>query len=104
MGLKMSATPPSPAEITALIDAKSELRLRVIPGARVEKAAIENGALKLWLRVPPEGGKANAAVITKLADMLGVPQSAIEIVQGQASRDKRVRVEGLFPFFLTSSS
>ena len=92
MGLKMSAAPPSPAEITALIDARGELRLRVIPGARVEKAGIENGALKLWLRVPPEGGKANAVVITMLAKMLDVPQSAIAIVQGQTSRDKRVRV------------
>ncbi len=91
------AKAPDAADIRTLIDAKGELRLRVVPGARVERAAIENGALKLWLRTPPEGGKANAAVIKTLAKMLGVPQPTLEIVQGQTARDKRVRVTSSLP-------
>ena len=83
---------PSPEAILALIDTKSELRLRVVPGARVERAAIENGALKLWLRTAPENGKANAAVLKILADMLSMPQSSFEIVHGQTSRDKRIKI------------
>lgn len=88
-------TAPSPEAIRALIDTKGELHVRVVPGARVEKASIENGALKLWLRTPPENGKANAAVLKMLAVMLGVSQSSLEIVHGQTSRDKRVRIDDI---------
>lgn len=86
-------TTSSPEAIRTLIDAKGELHIRVVPGARVEKVAIENGALKLWLRTAPENGKANAAVLKMLAMMLGVSQSSLDIVHGQTSRDKRVRID-----------
>lgn len=85
-------TVPSPESVRTLIDARGELRLRVIAGARVEKAAIVNGALKLWLRTAPENGKANTAILKMLAEMLSVPQTSLEIVHGQSSRDKRIRV------------
>ena len=88
----MSATTPTTAEISALISAKNELFLRVVPGARVERAAIENGTLKIWLRTAPEDGKANKAVLAILAKLLGISVSQLEITHGQTARDKRVRV------------
>ncbi|MEP7348819.1 MAG: DUF167 domain-containing protein [Sphingorhabdus sp.] len=78
--------------INALVDDRGILRLRVVPGAKVEKAAIENGALKIWLRAPPEDGKANAAVLRMLADLLDLPLGALKLVQGPTSRDKRVLI------------
>jgi uncharacterized protein len=87
------ATPtPSADDITALIDGNGELRLRVIPGAKVERMAVENGALKIWLRTAPEDGKANMAIITTLATKLSMAADRINIVRGRASRDKVVRI------------
>ena len=82
----------SAAEIRALTDAKGELALRVVPGAKVERAAIENGTLKLWTRTAPEDGKATKAVLAQLAGLLGMAARDIELVSGATSREKRVRI------------
>jgi uncharacterized protein len=86
------ANQPTVAEIRALIDAKWELALRVVPGAKVERAAIENGALKLWTRTAPEDGKATKAVLAQLAKLLGIAVRDVELVSGATSREKRVRI------------
>lgn len=54
-------------------------------------------ALRVRVRAPPEGGKANEEVRRVLADALGVPPSSVEIVSGHRSRRKRVRVSGVTP-------
>ncbi len=82
----------SAAEIRALVDAKGELALRVVPGAKVERAAIENGTLKLWTRTAPEDGKATKAVLAQLAGLLDMAARDIELVSGATSREKRVRI------------
>jgi uncharacterized protein (TIGR00251 family) len=72
------------------------LTLRVAPkSARDAVVGWHGGALKIKVRAAPEGGKANAAVVEVLAEALGVPRAAITIESGHASRDKRVRIEGL---------
>ncbi len=83
---------PSAAEIRALVDAQGELALRVVPGAKVERAAIENGTLKLWTRTAPEDGKATKAVLAQLAGLLDMAARDIELVSGATSREKRVRI------------
>ena len=88
----MAAPTLTPEAIIALISDRNELSLRVVPGAKVEKAAIENGTLKIWLRTAPEDGKANKAVLAILAKLLGISVSRLEITHGQTARDKRVRV------------
>ncbi|MEO2065259.1 MAG: DUF167 domain-containing protein [Desulfurobacteriaceae bacterium] len=60
---------------------------------RVEK--VEAGRLKVKVTVPPEGGKANKALIELLSKELKVPKSSISIVSGQTSRVKRVLIEGI---------
>lgn len=85
-------TNPSRDDIFALTDAKGELTLRVVPGAKVERAAIENGALKLWTRTAPEDGKATKAVLRQLAALLDIAARDIELVSGATSREKRVRI------------
>ena len=52
-------------------------------------------AILIRLAAPPVDGAANAALIAFLAESLEVPRSAVSIVAGGASRNKRVRVEGL---------
>jgi hypothetical protein len=54
-------------------------------------------ALKVRLRAPPVGGKANEALRAFLANRLGVPVGAVEILSGHTSRRKVVRVAGVRP-------
>ncbi len=56
---------------------------------------MEEERLKIRVTVPPEGGKANRAVIEILSKALRVPKSSIEIVKGETSRIKTVRIEGI---------
>lgn len=87
----MSAAPSS-QDIIALLNAKGEMRLRVIPGAKVEKLAIEHAVLKIWIRTAPADGKANKAVVSLLATTLTLAKEAVTIISGHTSRDKWVRI------------
>jgi hypothetical protein len=51
-------------------------------------------AFRIALAAPPLEGRANEALISYLADMLGVPRSAVEVIGGEHSRNKVVRVTG----------
>ena len=68
--------------------------LRVQPRAR--RAALDpaDGAIKVQVTAPPEDGKANAAVIALLAEQWRLPKSSFDVIKGQASRAKTVRVSG----------
>jgi uncharacterized protein len=52
-----------------------------------------SGALKLKIATPPVGGKANQECIRFLAELLGVPRNCVEIISGETSRTKVVRVK-----------
>jgi uncharacterized protein len=42
---------------------------------------------------PPEGGKANQAVLEILADHFGVAKSSVKILRGHKTRRKLIRVD-----------
>jgi uncharacterized protein YggU (UPF0235/DUF167 family) len=46
------------------------------------------------VHAPPFEGRANAALIEFLAELLDLPRSSIEIASGQAGRNKRIMVQG----------
>ena len=48
--------------------------------------------LHLRVTAPPEGGKANAAVVALVAKSLRVPRSSVSIIKGLTSRDKVLRI------------
>ncbi len=74
------------------------LRLHIQPAAKQTGiAGLHGDALKIRLAAPPVDGKANEALIAFLATKLGCSKSALEIIGGQTSRAKRVRVRGLTP-------
>lgn len=50
-------------------------------------------ALEVKVATPPTDGLANAAVIALLAKSLGIPKSAITIVSGTSSRQKRLSID-----------
>lgn len=69
--------------------------VRVIPRAtRSAIAGTRGDALLVRLKAPPVDGAANAELIRFLADLLDVPQRNIQIVSGERSRGKRVRING----------
>lgn len=49
-------------------------------------------ALKLRLKAPPVDGKANEALIRWLASQLGMARNSLELVRGQTSRRKQIRL------------
>ncbi|HQZ98375.1 MAG TPA: DUF167 domain-containing protein [Pyrinomonadaceae bacterium] len=72
-----------------------EFRVRVIPRAsRTEFVGIIDGVLKVRIKAAPVDGAANEELIKFLARTLGVSKSAVEIVAGQTSKIKRLRITG----------
>jgi uncharacterized protein len=54
----------------------------------------EKPVLKAHVTMPPEDGKANAALTALIAGWLGVPKSKVTVASGQKSRLKTVSVAG----------
>jgi uncharacterized protein len=76
----------------------TRLRLRVSPGAgRAAVVGRYGEAWKIRVTAPPEGGRANEAVLRLLADALAVPRDALKIVSGHSGRDKIVELVGVGP-------
>jgi uncharacterized protein (TIGR00251 family) len=74
-------------------DGGLEFYVRVQPRASWNETAGEReGAVRVRITAPPVEGAANKALAGFLAERLGVPKSAVEIVSGQTGRYKRVRV------------
>jgi len=70
--------------------------IKVQPRARRNAVVGElGGAVKIALTAPPVDGRANQACIEFFAELLSLPRSAIEIVSGQSSRTKVIRVAGI---------
>ena len=50
--------------------------------------------LKVRIAAAPEGGKANAALVTLLAEEFDVPKKAVTVVRGAGARVKHVHIRG----------
>ncbi len=71
----------------------TEVLLWVVPGAsRSEIVGIHDGALRLRISAPPEGGKANRAVVVLLASATG---ARVRLLSGTTSRRKRALLVGM---------
>jgi uncharacterized protein (TIGR00251 family) len=70
--------------------------VRVQPRAsRTELAGEHDGAIKLRISAPPVDNKANEECKKFLAKLLDVASNAVEIIQGESSRSKVIRVRGV---------
>ena len=69
--------------------------VRVVPRAsRSEITGEQNGSLRVRIAAPPVAGAANQELIKLLAKTFKLPQKAVEIVAGAASKNKIVRIQG----------
>ena len=74
----------------------TRVRLRVSPGANKAQVIGRHGeAWKVRVTAPPEGGRANEAVVRLLAETLSVPRDGVTLVSGHGGRDKIVQLAGL---------
>ena len=74
----------------------------VVFAVRVQPRASKNeisgeigGAIKVRLQAPALEDRANQALVEILAKLLKTPQSAVRILSGHRSRNKRVEVRGV---------
>jgi len=74
-------------------EGRALLTLHVQPGAKkTEVAGLYGDALKIRLAAPPVDGKANATLVSFVADRLGLAKSAVHLKSGQTSRRKVLEV------------
>jgi uncharacterized protein (TIGR00251 family) len=72
------------------------LKVRVQPRAsRTELTGELAGAIKLRITAPPVDGKANEECRRFLAKRLGVSAGSVEIIAGDSSRDKVIRIHNI---------
>ena len=72
------------------------LTLKIIPRAgRTRLAGTRDNALLVRLAAAPVDGAANAALLAFLAELLQVSRNRLEIIGGEKSRSKRVKVMGM---------
>jgi len=69
---------------------------RVVPRAsKSEIVGEHDGALKVRIASPPVDGAANTELIKLLARRFDVSKSDIEIVSGETSKNKRIKIANL---------
>jgi uncharacterized protein len=67
--------------------------VHVMPNApQTQVQGLHDGALRVRLKAPPVDGKANQELVAWLARELRVPRASIELIRGETSRRKQLRV------------
>ena len=69
--------------------------VRVVPRAsRTQIVGFIEGVLKVRIAAPPVEGAANTELVKMLAKAFDVSKSSVQIVGGETSKNKRVRITG----------
>jgi uncharacterized protein YggU (UPF0235/DUF167 family) len=71
------------------------LRIKVVPGARIESLEWLGDLLKVKVRAPPDKGRANVAVEEFVAERLALPASSVKIVAGFGSPLKTLEINSI---------
>jgi uncharacterized protein len=72
------------------------IRLHVQPGAgRTAVVGRHGDAVKVRVAAPPEGGRANDAVVALIAASFDVKLAQVSLISGQSSRAKRVQISDI---------
>ena len=72
------------------------LNVKVVPGSSRDRVAGRYGdGIKVQVSAPPEGGKANKAVINVIAAALGVRAQQVQIIKGHTQARKVVEISSM---------
>ena len=72
------------------------IECHIQPGAsRSTIAGVYDGRIKLAVQAPPVDGKANQAVCDFFRKLLKLPSSRVQLVSGETSRRKKIRLLGV---------
>lgn len=72
------------------------IRLHVQPGAgRTAVVGRHGDAVKVRVAAPPEGGRANDAVVALIASTFDLKLAQVSLISGQSSRAKRIQIDGI---------
>ena len=69
--------------------------IKVKPKSSSYKWRIDTGEFRVWLTSSASKGKANKELITKISELLKIPQSDIRIIKGFKSRNKTIRINSI---------
>jgi uncharacterized protein (TIGR00251 family) len=70
--------------------------VRAQPNARkTGLLGVQAGAIKLAVTAPPEDGRANAAIVELMRELLGLKRSQVELSSGATGRNKKLLIRGL---------
>ncbi|MBN2560089.1 MAG: DUF167 domain-containing protein [Phycisphaerae bacterium] len=71
------------------------MTVKVVPGSSRDRiSGLLGDALKVQVSAPPERGRANAAVVSLLSNVLGVSARDVAVTRGTISPRKTVFVRG----------
>jgi len=69
------------------------IKVKIVPGSSKNKIiGAYNDALKITITAPPVEGKANKKCIAYLAKYFDIAKSKIEIISGQTSKNKLIKI------------
>ena len=81
------------------VDGGTIFTIEVSAGSRMERFPTGYNpwrqAIGIQVKAQAVEGKANKAIISLIAGTLAVPKNAVQIISGQTSSIKRIRVDGL---------
>lgn len=76
----------------------SIIDVHVIPqGRKNEIVGLYNDRLKIKIEAPPVDGKANACLLKFLSKVLDIKNSDLQLIRGEGSRQKQIKVINLSP-------
>ena len=92
---KPASAPARPGFLTVQPDGVT-LAVKVLPRASVNEIGdAHGGELRIKVTAPPVDAAANEAVVRLLAEVLGCQRNAVQILRGQTSRHKIIKLHGL---------
>lgn len=83
---------PVQGGVTLAVRAQPGAKKTAIAGVYGEGATAQ---LKIAVQAPPIEGRANSALIAFLAEMFGLPKSAVALMSGELSRSKVFLLRGV---------
>jgi uncharacterized protein (TIGR00251 family) len=94
--MRNSKTEIERSKVPAAENHSITVNVRVVPRAsRSEIVGMQDGVLRVRIAAAPVDGAANDELIRLLTKHFGTRKSCVEIVSGETSKNKLVRISGL---------